>query len=105
MACMPRLAGSKKHHADQRDAQMGVLKQRLAAATAALARGSCVSAYTNILDLWEARGASEAHGREVGSTAWFPQTQVVDLAYAFTTKCLRNEPVSLEGARRRRRRR
>ena len=100
---MARLAGSKKHHADQRDAQMSNLKQRLDAAEAALARGSCGAAYTNILEMWEAKGASEAHGREAGSTAWSPHTKIVDLAYAFTTKCLRAESVTLGRARRRRR--
>lgn len=100
---MTRLAGSKKHHVEQRDVQMDILKQRLKAANAALDRGSCAVAYMNVLEMWEAKGASEAHGRESGSTAWFPQTSVSELAYAFTSKCLRAEPATLGRARRRRR--
>lgn len=71
---------------------MATVQTKLDAARTALAGGRCTVAYMNILEMWEARGASDAHGRET-------------VAHDFTTRCLRDTatPGRLGGVRSRRR--
>lgn len=97
-----RLAGTKASHAAKRDAAMAAAEHQRSVALKAVDRGSCTSAYLAINEMNRKIGESNAHGREVGRTAWFDQTNAQELGYEFSTKCLRDKP-ALEGARKRRR--
>jgi hypothetical protein len=59
----------------------------------------------SLTEMWEELGKAEAEGRWAGEAPWKPTTDIQELGFQFSQRCLRDEPVTLEGARRRRVRR
>jgi hypothetical protein len=82
-------------------------------AVAALRRGSCHGAHLHLAEAHEEIGASHAHGRSHGQTAWLPQRALMDVNGKFNDLCIVPDKVdvganwspALARARRKRRRR
>ncbi len=67
----------------------------------AIKEGSCTKAYLNVVEMWNSIGRSEVSGREAGKPVWRPTSEIADLGYEFSTKCLRDTPSTLSGAKKR----
>jgi hypothetical protein len=98
---MRQLRGTKAHHRQNADDNMQMATAAVRDAMQAIKEGNCTKAYMRVVNMWEAMGRADAHGHEAGQTAWLPVTEIQELGYQFSTRCLRDEPLTL-GARRRR---
>lgn len=98
------LRGNKIEHRQAADAAMQEVQRKIEMARGAIKEGSCTRAYMNVVEMWEALGRSDANGRWAGRTSWQPMTEIQELGYEFSTRCLRDAPIVLEGRRRRRNR-
>jgi hypothetical protein len=98
------LRGTKTAHKHAAEREMREARRRLDSAMKAIKEGSCTKAYMNVVEMWQALGRVEADGRWAGGTPWVPASEIQELGYQFSTRCLRDTPMML-GARPRRRRR
>jgi hypothetical protein len=99
------LRGTKKKHRERRDQLMKLAQQRVKMATKNIEQGSCTKAYMNITEMWNLLGKSDTEGDHAGGTAFTPMSEIAELGFQFSQRCLRDKPVSLGGVRRRRRKR
>lgn len=104
MARKTGLRGTKSQHKSVAEGHMYEARKHLASATKAIKEGSCTIAYMKIADMWHALGRADANGRWAGGTPWEPTSEIQELGYQFSTYCLRDTPVVLDGATRSRRR-
>lgn len=98
------LRGTKAAHKQAAEQHMREVRHRLDRAMQAIKEGSCTKAYMNVVEMWEALGRVEADGKWAGGTPWKPATDIQELGFQFSQRCLRDEPATLSGARRSRRR-
>lgn len=99
-----QLHGTKQEHKTDADWAMRLVRKHLSRATEALNEGSCTVAYINILDMWHALGRVASNSHWAGGTPFEPTSEIENMAQEFTTRCLRDEPVSHSLAGRHRRR-
>jgi len=104
MAKKRALQGTKAQHKNVAALLMDRTHSKMEAALKAVDEGRCTVAYMNIVEMWEARGESNANGRWAGGTAPFNTTDAQELGYKFTTRCLRDTPTIMGASRRRKRR-
>lgn len=103
------LRGAKAAHREAAEQNMREVRYRLGRAMEAIKKGNCTAAYTNVLDMWHALGQARANGYWAGGTPWEPTTDIEELGYQFSQRCVRDEPITLGSnrlgrAKRRRRR-
>jgi hypothetical protein len=97
------LRGTKTAHKQAAEQAMGEVRRKIGMATKAIREGSCTKAYMNVVEMWQALGRVEADGRWAGGTPWEPTTEIQELGYQFSQRCLRDAPATLSGRRPRRR--
>lgn len=99
---MRQLRGTKSQHKLLNEEDMKDVRAKIAHAKRAIKEGSCTKAYLSIASMWEALGRGSANSRWIDSSAWQPESDIRDVGYEFSQRCLRIEPLDLSGRRRRR---
>jgi hypothetical protein len=98
------LQGTKAQHKKTSQLLMDQAHNKMKQAQKAIDDGRCTVAYMNVVELWEKIGESNANGYWAGQTALFNQTDMRELGYEFSTKCLRDTPTMMGRGRKTRKR-
>jgi len=83
-----RLGSVKRIHHGMAEEHMQSARAQINMAVGALRRGNCHGAFSHLMHAQGEIGASEAHGRSFGQTAWLPQRALMDLNGKFNDLCI-----------------
>jgi hypothetical protein len=85
------LGGTKARHKVEAESYMLSVRRHADKALAELERGRCTSAYLDIVEMWKDYGSSHANQFVASLGVWEPTTQIREVGYQFSTRCLRDK--------------